>query len=177
MSKHEGVKTVVFGGKKDTPQQYCGIVGGQSTDFSTIDTEIKVCTLDLTRHVILTRDFGTSDYSPKKPHSCPTWPVRSRLSSAFVSGYISCSFLLFFLIWSRLITCDLAKSGITHISFSAASSNSYCWDANIKLSICFVVADWSMEFRVLPGDSASALLTLLNLKVSIPIPVTDGPGA
>ncbi|KAF5378755.1 hypothetical protein D9615_006970 [Tricholomella constricta] len=41
MSKHEGVKTVVVGGKKDTQQQYCGIVGGQSTDFSTIDTEIK----------------------------------------------------------------------------------------------------------------------------------------
>ncbi|GLB42382.1 putative peptidase family S41 [Lyophyllum shimeji] len=41
MSKHEGVKTVVVGGKKDVPQQYCGTVGGQSTDFSTIDTEIK----------------------------------------------------------------------------------------------------------------------------------------
>lgn len=46
MSKHEGVKTVVVGGKKDTPQQYCGTVGGQSTDYSTIDTEIKVCILD-----------------------------------------------------------------------------------------------------------------------------------
>ncbi|KAG5641476.1 hypothetical protein DXG03_005116 [Asterophora parasitica] len=41
LSKSEGVKTVVFNGKKGTPQQYCGIVGGQSTDFSTIDTEIK----------------------------------------------------------------------------------------------------------------------------------------
>ncbi|KAJ3768691.1 hypothetical protein FB446DRAFT_815071 [Lentinula raphanica] len=41
MSKLEGVRTVVVGGKKSTPQQYCGIVGGQSTDFSTIDTEIK----------------------------------------------------------------------------------------------------------------------------------------
>ncbi|KAF8649153.1 hypothetical protein AX16_005951 [Volvariella volvacea WC 439] len=45
MSKHEGVKTVVVGGKKDVPQQYCGIVGGQSTDFSTIDTEIKTAHL------------------------------------------------------------------------------------------------------------------------------------
>jgi len=41
MSKLEGVRTVVVGGKHDTPQQYCGVVGGQSTDFSTIDTEIK----------------------------------------------------------------------------------------------------------------------------------------
>ncbi|KAG6854489.1 hypothetical protein C0991_006091 [Blastosporella zonata] len=41
MSKHEGVRTVVVGGKKDTNQQYCGTVGGQSTDFSTIDSEIK----------------------------------------------------------------------------------------------------------------------------------------
>ncbi|KAG7091915.1 hypothetical protein E1B28_008310 [Marasmius oreades] len=37
----EGAKTVVVGGKKDVQQQYCGTVGGQSTDFATIDTEIK----------------------------------------------------------------------------------------------------------------------------------------
>jgi hypothetical protein len=42
MSKKEGVKTIVVGGKSDVPQQYCGVVGGQSTDFSTIDVEIKV---------------------------------------------------------------------------------------------------------------------------------------
>lgn len=42
MSKLEGVRTVVVGGKQGTTQQYCGVVGGQSTDFSTIDTEIKV---------------------------------------------------------------------------------------------------------------------------------------
>lgn len=47
MSKWDGVKTVVVGGKKDVPQQYCGVVGGQSTDFSTIDTEIKVCLASL----------------------------------------------------------------------------------------------------------------------------------
>ncbi|KAG6832420.1 hypothetical protein H0H87_001580 [Tephrocybe sp. NHM501043] len=41
MSKREGVKTVVVGGKNDVPQQYCGTVGGQSIGFSTIDTEIK----------------------------------------------------------------------------------------------------------------------------------------
>lgn len=42
MAKEEGVKTAVVGGKQDVPQHYCGTVGGQSTDFSTIDTEIKV---------------------------------------------------------------------------------------------------------------------------------------
>ncbi|KAF8069164.1 hypothetical protein FPV67DRAFT_1448960 [Lyophyllum atratum] len=41
MSKLEGAKTVVVGGQKGTQQQYCGTVGGQSTDFSTMDTEIK----------------------------------------------------------------------------------------------------------------------------------------
>jgi len=42
MNKLEGSKTVVVGGKNDVKQQYCGVIGGQSTDFSTIDTEIKV---------------------------------------------------------------------------------------------------------------------------------------
>ena len=42
MNKEEGSKTVVVGGKKDVTQQYCGTVGGQSSDFSTMDTEVKV---------------------------------------------------------------------------------------------------------------------------------------
>jgi len=42
MAKHEGVKTVVVGGKKGVPQKYCGTVGGQSTNFAMVDTEIKV---------------------------------------------------------------------------------------------------------------------------------------
>ena len=42
MNKLEGSKTVVVGGKKDVTQQYCGTVGGQSSDFSTMDTEVKV---------------------------------------------------------------------------------------------------------------------------------------
>lgn len=42
MAKEEGAKTVVVGGKAEIPQRYCGTVGGQSTDFSTIDTEVKV---------------------------------------------------------------------------------------------------------------------------------------
>ncbi|KAF8884720.1 hypothetical protein CPB84DRAFT_1837997 [Gymnopilus junonius] len=41
MNKKEGSQTVVVGGKSDVQQQYCGTVGGQSTDFSTIDTEVK----------------------------------------------------------------------------------------------------------------------------------------
>ena len=45
MAKEDGVRTVVIGGKQDVPQDYCGTVGGQSTDFSTIDTEIKVSSL------------------------------------------------------------------------------------------------------------------------------------
>lgn len=45
MAKEEGVRTVVVGGKKDIQQEYCGTVGGQSTDFSTIDTEVKVSLL------------------------------------------------------------------------------------------------------------------------------------
>ena len=42
MAKEDGVRTVVVGGKNDIPQQYCGTVGGQSTDFAMVDTEIKV---------------------------------------------------------------------------------------------------------------------------------------
>lgn len=42
MAKEEGSKTVVIGGRQGVEQRYCGTVGGQSTDFSTIDTEVKV---------------------------------------------------------------------------------------------------------------------------------------
>jgi hypothetical protein len=42
MAKEDGIRTVVIGGKNDVQQQYCGVVGGQSADFTTIDTEIKV---------------------------------------------------------------------------------------------------------------------------------------
>ncbi|THH21164.1 hypothetical protein EW146_g370 [Bondarzewia mesenterica] len=43
MAKEEGAKTVVVGGKQGVKPEYCGTVGGQSSDFSTMDTEIKVC--------------------------------------------------------------------------------------------------------------------------------------
>ncbi|CAE6444364.1 unnamed protein product [Rhizoctonia solani] len=38
--KHK-VKTVVVGGKPGTTQQYCGIVGGQSSNFARMDSELK----------------------------------------------------------------------------------------------------------------------------------------
>ena len=44
MSQLEGAKTVVVGGKKGSDHQYCGTVGGQSTDYQQIDTELKVRT-------------------------------------------------------------------------------------------------------------------------------------
>ena len=42
MSKLEGVRTVVVGGKNDVPQDYCGTVGGQKLSFTDIDSQIKV---------------------------------------------------------------------------------------------------------------------------------------
>lgn len=41
MSKLEGVRTAVYGGTQYTTQQYAGTVGGQSTSFKVIDSEIK----------------------------------------------------------------------------------------------------------------------------------------
>ncbi|KAH8077074.1 hypothetical protein BXZ70DRAFT_705743 [Cristinia sonorae] len=41
MAKKEGSKTVVFGGRKGVQQHYSGIVGGQSTDFVAMDTDVK----------------------------------------------------------------------------------------------------------------------------------------
>ncbi|KAI0714792.1 hypothetical protein C8Q76DRAFT_728141 [Earliella scabrosa] len=58
MQKHEGARTAVYGGNKLLPQQYCGIVGGQSTDFSTIDTEIK--SVGLKNHTLAPPDFLTN---------------------------------------------------------------------------------------------------------------------
>ncbi|KAJ3865646.1 hypothetical protein EV359DRAFT_38336 [Lentinula novae-zelandiae] len=58
MSKLEGVRTVVVGGKQGTTQQYCGVVGGQSTDFSTIDTEIK--SVHLKNHTLAPPDLSAN---------------------------------------------------------------------------------------------------------------------
>ncbi|KAL1690516.1 hypothetical protein GGG16DRAFT_125621 [Schizophyllum commune] len=45
MAKLEGAKTVVVGGKADAQQQYCGVVGGQSTSFASVDSEVKTAHL------------------------------------------------------------------------------------------------------------------------------------
>ncbi|KAL1948805.1 hypothetical protein VTO73DRAFT_10611 [Trametes versicolor] len=58
MAKEEGSKTVVYGGRKGVQQQYCGTVGGQSTDYSTIDTEIK--TAQLKNNTLAPPDFVTN---------------------------------------------------------------------------------------------------------------------
>ncbi|KIY66871.1 hypothetical protein CYLTODRAFT_423021 [Cylindrobasidium torrendii FP15055 ss-10] len=57
MAKIHGVRTVVVGGYQDTFQHYAGVVGGQSTDFSTIDTEIK--STGLKNHTLAPPDFMT----------------------------------------------------------------------------------------------------------------------
>ncbi|EJC99199.1 uncharacterized protein FOMMEDRAFT_148756 [Fomitiporia mediterranea MF3/22] len=58
MNKEEGAKMVVVGGKKDVTQQYCGTVGGQSSDFSTMDTEVK--TTHLKNNSLAPPDFLTN---------------------------------------------------------------------------------------------------------------------
>ncbi|KLO14415.1 hypothetical protein SCHPADRAFT_872766 [Schizopora paradoxa] len=58
LNKEEGVKTVVVGGKNDVGQQYCGTVGGESSDFSTMDTEVK--TAGLKNNSLAPPDFMTN---------------------------------------------------------------------------------------------------------------------
>ncbi|KAM5543570.1 hypothetical protein V8D89_002821 [Ganoderma adspersum] len=58
MAKLEGAKTVVVGGKKTVPQQYCGTIGGQSTDFSTVDSLVK--TAQLKNNSLAPPDFVTN---------------------------------------------------------------------------------------------------------------------
>ncbi|KAJ3551140.1 hypothetical protein NM688_g4895 [Phlebia brevispora] len=58
MAKEEGAKMVVVGGKDGVQQEYCGTVGGQSTDFSTIDTSVK--TTHLKNNSLAPPDFQTN---------------------------------------------------------------------------------------------------------------------
>ena len=58
MNKLEGAKTVVVGGRNTVKQQYCGTVGGQSTDFATINSDIK--TAKLVGHPLSPPDFLTN---------------------------------------------------------------------------------------------------------------------
>ena len=41
MNKLEGTEAVVFGGRDIVKQQYCGTVGGRSSDFATINSVVK----------------------------------------------------------------------------------------------------------------------------------------
>ncbi|KAF9525913.1 hypothetical protein CPB83DRAFT_858837 [Crepidotus variabilis] len=84
MAKKEGAKTVVVGGKKG-PQQYCGTVGGQSTDFATIDTDIKTTKLknntlsppDLIVNAVngITWRLGYGVWSPDEPEEWQSRPA------------------------------------------------------------------------------------------------------
>lgn len=58
MSKQEGSKTVVVGGQKGVQQQYCGTVGGQSSDYSTMDNDIK--SMKLKNSTFAPPDFVTN---------------------------------------------------------------------------------------------------------------------
>jgi len=60
MVENYGVKTVVYGGKPGVQQQYAGIVGGQSINYVTIDSEVK--TVDLKSHALAPPDFITDSY-------------------------------------------------------------------------------------------------------------------
>ncbi|KAH8099441.1 hypothetical protein BXZ70DRAFT_1009250 [Cristinia sonorae] len=58
MSKQEGSKTVVVGGVDNVKQQYCGIVGGESTDFVAMDFSVK--SLKMKNHPLAPPDFITN---------------------------------------------------------------------------------------------------------------------
>ncbi|ELU36525.1 cytochrome P450 domain-containing protein [Rhizoctonia solani AG-1 IA] len=54
------VKTVVVGGKPGTTQQYCGVVGGQSSNFAQMDSELK--TFGLKKEPLSPPDFLTNSF-------------------------------------------------------------------------------------------------------------------
>jgi hypothetical protein len=60
MAKEEGAKTAVVGGLKFFSQQYSGTVGGQSTNFAVIDSEIK--STNHKDHVLAPPDFIGNGY-------------------------------------------------------------------------------------------------------------------
>jgi hypothetical protein len=60
MKKKQGAKVAVIGGRQSVPQQYTGTVGGQSTSFATIDSEIK--TTHLKEHLLAPPDFIGNSY-------------------------------------------------------------------------------------------------------------------
>jgi hypothetical protein len=60
------VKTVVVGGKPGTTQQYCGVVGGQSLNFASIDSDIK--TAGLKSDALAPPDFIGDNYQGEYPY-------------------------------------------------------------------------------------------------------------
>ena len=62
MVKEEGAKTVVYGGSGLVTQQYCGTVGGQSTDYSTLDSDIR--TAGLKNNSLARPDLWVNGYNP-----------------------------------------------------------------------------------------------------------------
>ena len=90
MNKLEGTKTAVFGGRNTVRQQYCGIVGGQSTNFATINSEIKSTKLKghplsppdfLTNSVVgITWRLGFGIWKPEEPEEWQDHPADVRLA-------------------------------------------------------------------------------------------------
>jgi hypothetical protein len=60
MAKEEGTKIAVVGGSNLWPQQYTGTVGGQSTSFAVMDSEIK--STKLKNHSLAPPDFIGNSY-------------------------------------------------------------------------------------------------------------------
>ncbi|QRW11559.1 peptidase family S41 protein [Ceratobasidium sp. AG-Ba] len=60
MATRYKVKTVVVGGRPGTVQQYCGVVGGQSSNFAAMDSEVKTAGLKHDR--LAPPDFLTNSY-------------------------------------------------------------------------------------------------------------------
>ncbi|KAF9647657.1 hypothetical protein BDM02DRAFT_3097792 [Thelephora ganbajun] len=89
MNKLEGTKAVVFGGRNTVKQQYCGTVGGQSTNFATINSEIKSAKLKghslsppdfLTNSVVgITWRLGFGIWNPEQPEEWEDHPANVHL--------------------------------------------------------------------------------------------------
>ena len=113
MAKEEGAKTVVYGGQKTIPQQYCGTVGGQSTDFSTIDSEVKTSGLknnslappDFTTNSVqgITWRLGFGIFDPTQPEGEST---SNHLDASFLHHFFS-PFLFIFTLFlaQKAATC------------------------------------------------------------------------
>jgi len=86
MAKEEGVKTVVYGGRKGVQQQYSGTVGGQSTDFSIIDTEIKVRPMSPKYRFEICSRLPYQDDTAQERSPRTTWPVNIFFSILFSVG-------------------------------------------------------------------------------------------